>query len=130
MSEQIMINEQELVNFIEEKATDQGVKLSKEDIATVLDLEFEFLKLKGVVEELGEEGDELTIEGEVHLPSYEERFKKFEKELERLEKIIDLKITDDAKGRNITINQHVNTSADSKELAEKLFKAVKELEVK
>lgn len=45
MNEEITINEEELVEYIAEKSG-----LSKEEIVKVLDLEFEFLKLKGVVE--------------------------------------------------------------------------------
>lgn len=47
MSEQILIDENDLVEFIADKV----INLSKEDILKVLDLEFEFLKLKGVIEE-------------------------------------------------------------------------------
>lgn len=46
----IHIGEKELVEFIAENSS-----ISKEDIAKVLDLEMEFLALKGVIEELPED---------------------------------------------------------------------------
>jgi hypothetical protein len=51
MEEQIVIDEQEVVNFILDQASQQGFTLKEEDVFKVLELEFEFLKLKGVVEE-------------------------------------------------------------------------------
>jgi hypothetical protein len=51
MENQIIIDDNELVEFILTEAAKQGSNLSKEDIQNVLDLEFEFLKLKGVIEE-------------------------------------------------------------------------------
>lgn len=51
MNEQIIIDDQEMADYINEELTKQGVDLSKENILAVLDLEFEFLRLKGVIEE-------------------------------------------------------------------------------
>lgn len=48
--QEIIIDEQEIVVFIKEELTKQGNEISVEDIAAVLDLEFEFLKSKGVIE--------------------------------------------------------------------------------
>lgn len=49
MSQEIIIDEVELVSYIQEKAAEQGTQVTHEQILAVLDLEFEFLKLKGVV---------------------------------------------------------------------------------
>lgn len=49
--EQIVIDDKELVDFIINEASKEKVKLSEQDVLTVLNLEFEFLKLKGVIEE-------------------------------------------------------------------------------
>lgn len=51
MENQIIIDDNELVEFIFNEAIKQGSNVSKEEILKVLDLEFEFLKLKGVIEE-------------------------------------------------------------------------------
>ncbi|KON87490.1 hypothetical protein AF332_12065 [Sporosarcina globispora] len=59
MNEQIIIDDQEISTYISEELTKKGVNLSKENILAVLDLEFEFLRLKGVIEEdATEESDE------------------------------------------------------------------------
>ncbi|MDT0160475.1 hypothetical protein [Bacillus sp. AG4(2022)] len=50
--EEVHIDEAEMVDFIhDELAKTTKHSIDKEDIAAVLDLEFEFLKLKGVIEE-------------------------------------------------------------------------------
>lgn len=44
-----MIDDNEVVEYIFKKATENGVNVSKEDIIKVIDYEFEFLRLKGVL---------------------------------------------------------------------------------
>lgn len=50
MSE-IIINEVEMAEYIVSKLKEQGATLSKDAVLSVLDLEVEFLKIKGVIEE-------------------------------------------------------------------------------
>lgn len=48
-NEEVHIDEEEMVEFIHGKLSG---KLSREDVAAILDLELEFLKIKGVVGEI------------------------------------------------------------------------------
>lgn len=48
--EMIYIDDNEMADFITSELAKENIELSKEQIFKVLDLEFEFLKLKGVVE--------------------------------------------------------------------------------
>lgn len=51
MEDQIIIDEVEMAEFISEELLKRGVVVKGEDILKVLDLEMEFLKLKGVIVE-------------------------------------------------------------------------------
>lgn len=52
MTNEIIIDDNEMVEFIMRKlGVDAATKYTKEDVLRILDLEFEFLKLKGVIEE-------------------------------------------------------------------------------
>ena len=45
----LVIDDQELVQYISDKLTKQGIMIIEEDILRILDLEVEYLKLKGVI---------------------------------------------------------------------------------
>ena len=51
MEHPIMIDDNEMAEFISEKLLTQGIIVKTEDILKVLDLEIDFLKLKGVIQE-------------------------------------------------------------------------------
>lgn len=46
----VYIDDNEMAEFIASELTKENIELTKEQILKVLDLEFEFLKVKGVVE--------------------------------------------------------------------------------
>lgn len=48
--EEIVIDDEEMVEYIFEESNKLGNDISKKDIETILDLEIDFLKVKGVIE--------------------------------------------------------------------------------
>lgn len=48
--EEIVIDDEEMVGYILEESNKLGNDISKKDIETILDLEIDFLKVKGVIE--------------------------------------------------------------------------------
>lgn len=56
MDEQLTVNEDDMINFIQDELLKQGIIVKSEDIGKILDLEMKFLVKVGIAEPM--EGEE------------------------------------------------------------------------